>query len=243
MAVEHLGRAIAYYVGAYGQAIGSLATAAAVIVAALEFRRADRRDAEAEKDELETRQLEIYQRLELESMRVFEYEAQYRSVIHWYKTDVAADGPPPFDMNLREANLCARKYYEMCCNLFEVAIRLRGKNCDYIENDVFGSWVAWFFDTTREWGFRAIWAELRDNYTHSLRADVFDPYVFELITAWDQPQAVAPRAELTMPNDIVEPIRTRFYADIGTKFACTDAAQWLEVSRSAPPPLHPRAFM
>lgn len=229
-------------VGNWGQALGSLFTALAFWMAYREFKRAERRDTEAEKDELETRQLEIYQRLELESMSVFRYETEHRQLIHWYKTHVAASGPPPFEAPRREADLCARKYYEMSCNLFEIAIRLREKNSAYIEDDVFGSWVAWFFDVICEWGFRAVWADLRDNYTHTLRQDVFDPYVAELIVAWDQVHEAEPFASSTMPDEVINAIRLRFYKDVGDRFGCDAARNWLELSRAAPFPVHPKAY-
>jgi hypothetical protein len=231
-----------FLVGNWGQGVGSVFTALAVWLAYREFKRAEGRDTEAERDELETRQIEIYQRLELESMAVFRYEAEYRQMIHWYKTHLAPAGPPPFDAPQREADLCARKYYEMSCNLFEIAIRLREKNSSYIEDDVFGSWIAWFFDVTCEWGFRAVWADLRDNYTHALRQDVFDPYVAELIEAWDRPQAEAPREALSVPDDVVNALRLRFYADLGERFGCDAAKEWMSLSRAAPFPVHPRAY-
>lgn len=228
--------------GNWGQAIGCLLTAIAVGLAYREFKRSTARDADAEGDELETRQLEIYQRLELESMTVFRYETEHAHLIHWYKTHLAASGPPPFSRPIAEANLCARKYYEMCCNLFEIAIRLREKDKRYVEDDVFGSWIAWFFDVTCEWGFRAVWADLRDNYTHTLRADVFDPYVAELIIDWDQPHAASPRTELRIPDDVLDSLRLRFYSKIGEKFGCDAAKEWLSLSRGAPFPIHPKAY-
>jgi hypothetical protein len=233
---------ITILVGNWGQAAGSLFTALAFWLAYREFKRSEARDTEAEKDELETRQLEIYQRLELESMSVFRYETEYRSMIHWYKTQLAPVDPPPFDAPIEEANLCARKYYEMSCNLFEIAIRLREKNANYVEDDVLGSWVAWFFDVTCEWGFRAVWADLRDNYTHTLRADVFDPYVSEWIETWDQAHAAEPIAELRIPDDVLESMRARFYSSLGERFGCDAARHWLDQSRALPFPVHPRAF-
>jgi len=228
--------------GNWGQALGSVITALALVVAFFEFRRAKERDAEAEKDELETRQLEIYQRLELESMSVFRYETEYRQLIHWYKTHLIAKGPPPFKAPRREADLCARKYYEMSCNLFEIAIRLREKDPAYIEDDVFGSWVAWFFDVTCEWGFRAVWADLRDNYTHTLRQVVFDPFVARLIIDWDQRHEAEPFASSTMPDEVINPIRLEFYKHVGDRFGCDAARNWLEMSRAAPFPVHPKAY-
>lgn len=233
---------LTFLAGNWGQALGSLITAAALVLAGLEYRRSTARDVEAEKDELEARQLEIYQRLELESMTVFRYETEHRHLIHWYKTHLAPDGPPPFETPIEEANLCARKYYEMSCNLFEIAIRLREKNSAYIEDEVFGSWIAWFFDVTCEWGFRAVWADLRDNYTPTLRKDVFDPHVAALIVEWDQSQAAAPRKELRLPGDVVDSMRLRFYAALGDRFGCDAAREWMALSRATPFPAHPKAY-
>ena len=229
-------------VGNWGQGVGSLVTALALGLAYKEYRRAKGRDIEAERDELEARQLEIYQRLELESMTVFRYETEHGHLIHWYKTHLAPEGAPPFTTPIAQADLCARKYYEMSCNLFEIAIRLREKNTAYVEDEVFGSWIAWFFDTACEWGFRAVWADLRDNYTHTLRQEVFDPIVAELIADWDRPQAASPSQDLRMPDEVVDPVRLRFYAALGDRFGCDAAKAWLSLSRAAPFPVHPRAY-
>lgn len=235
---------ITLIVGSWGQGVGSLVTALALGLAYKEYRRAQRRDLEAERATLEARQLEIYQRLELESMTVFRYETDHRHLIHWYKTHLAPSGAPPFTAPLHEAELCARKYYEMSCNLFEIAIRLREKNAGYVEDEVFGSWVAWFFDVLCEWGFRAAWADLRDNYTPTLRQDVFDPFVAELILTWDQPHAGGAGSDqnLRQPDEIVDAMRTRFYAALGDRFGCDSAKCWLDMRQANPLPVHPRAY-
>ena len=58
-------------------------------------------------------------------------------------------------------------------------------------------WVAWFFDVLTEWGFRAAWDDLRDNYTPDLRM-VFDAFVARLVTEWDLPHA---QGQLSLPHD------------------------------------------
>lgn len=244
---------VSSFAGNWGQAIGSLLTACAIWLGYLELKRSEARDVDADADELETRQLEIYQRLELESLTVFRYETDHRNLIYWYKTHLAPSGLPPFLEPIEEANLCARKYYEMSCNLFEIAIRLREKTLQkdkkghapehYVEDDVFGSWVAWFFDVVCEWGFRAVWAELRDNYTPTLRDEVFDPLVAELIAKWDVPHDQVPQSELRIDDDVLNAVRHNFYLQMGERFECSATKEWLNRSRAKPFPIHPRAYI
>lgn len=235
-------RDVSSFVGDWGQVIGSLFTALAFWLALLQFRRSDRIHRRTERETLETRQVEIYQRLELESMAVFRFETEHRSILPFYKLNLAPALASPSGIDMDEAELTARKYYEITCNIFEIAVRLRVKSPDYIEDEVFGSWVAWFFDTACEWGFRAVWHDLRDNYTSQLRCEVFDPIVRELIALWDKPHATDPREELTISEDDIDPIRRRFYQEVGERFGCESALCWVNDIRQEPFPQHPRAY-
>lgn len=228
--------------GDWGQVIGSLFTALAFWVALIQFRRSDRIHRRTEQETLETKQIEIYQRLELESMSVFRFETEHRKIIPFYKSNLAPPDRLPVGVDRDEAELTARKYYEITCNLFEIAVRLRCKSRDFVEDEVFGSWIAWFFDTACEWGFRAVWHDLRDNYTPQLRCDIFDPLVRELIEAWDLPHATDPRASLEIPEEALDPIRRRFYQALGETFGCDSALCWVNDIRSEPFPQPPRAF-
>ncbi|WP_325489510.1 hypothetical protein [Sphingomonas sp.] len=220
---------------------------------------ADAQREEADRKALDARKVEIYQRLEIESNRVFEFEARHAKLVPTMKRRLAPVGR--FDdladlvrnehgerIDPRQIAMIARKYYEMNCNLFEIAARLR--KLDLIDADVFGSWVAWYFDTCTEWGFRALWGDLRDNYTPNLR-EIFDPLCIALIDGWDVAHAQA-RLTLRTDGDLpdvteeeVERRRGDFYALIGSPavFDCPTIAGWLaEVERTRLPHAHPLAY-
>ncbi|MCW3835173.1 hypothetical protein ACFQ1E_01040 [Sphingomonas canadensis] len=154
--------------------------------AAAERRKVDEEAAAA-------RRIQIYQTLEIESNAIFRFEAEHKYILPYFKSNLAPLGLyerkdiEDKDNTLvtdDEMKLIARKYYEITCNLFEVASRLRKQG--FADPEVFGSWVAWYFDTLIEWGFRAAWHGLRDNYTRDLRR-IFDPFVSRLLEQWDTP--------------------------------------------------------
>ena len=220
-----------------------------------------RQNRKVQKDQVENQKIEIYQRLELQSGSVFAFEADNKDVVALFKTHLAPVlpqqfGKPEDDTDLDEAKLIVRKYYEISCNLFEVAARLRRR--DIVDHEVFASWVAWFFDTAGEWGFRALWHDMRDNYTPDLR-DVFDRTVDELIAEWDIPYAkgefdafaeAAPAghkrtsaADLTVSDEIIDAKRKQFYKRLAKVFDCPAIENWIESSANEPErPAHPLAF-
>lgn len=192
---------------------------------------------------LKTQRIEIYQRLEIESNSVFKFEAENKDVLPEFKTHL---GPPASAFLARadedDDRLVARKYYENCCNLFEVAARLRA--ADVIDPPVFCSWLAWYFDTLTEWGFRALWADLRDNYTPDLRA-FFDPFVERLIASWDIPheKAAAGDAARGVPPAELDRVRAAFYRHVGDLLDCDIVRAWLEtVETGRPASVHPLAY-
>lgn len=208
-----------------------------------------------EQDVLNARKIEIYQRLEIESNRVFEFEARHPQLVPMMKRhlapttslgDIVVQNEYGDRMDERQIAMIARKYYEMNCNLFEIAARLRKHGL--IDGDVFGSWVAWYFDTVTEWGFRALWADLRDNYTADLRA-IFDPLCIALISEWDIAHAegrlaiVETRGLPDIGGDELEVRRRGFYAQIGDEFDCDTIRHWLvQVDASQLPKAHPLAY-
>lgn len=222
----------------------------------IEEERATRERERVARETLDARRIEIYQRLEIESNSVFRFETEHRNVLPLFRTHLApprllqspmiedlAGGQTPRD----EAKLIARKYYEICCNLFEIAARLRQK--DIFEAEVFGSWVAWYFDTVTEWGFRAVWADLRTNYTAQLRENVFDRWVAKLIEEWDRPHAAGTLATadadepLCVDDRTLDEARTAFYKDVAKAFHCPVVEEWLRQCRDCDPiPDHPMAF-
>ncbi len=180
---------------------------------------------------------EIYQRLEIESNAIFKFEAENKDIVPRFKEQLGPSRQAFAALMEAEPDdfLVARKYYENTCNLFEVSARLR--NQDIVDHTVFGSWVAWYFDTLLEWGFRAVWADLRDNYTPDLR-DIFDPFVERLVKDWDIPHGQGK----AIPRD-VEKLREEFYEHVGNLFDCDEVRGWIaEARRTAPEHVHPLAF-
>ncbi len=209
-----------------------------------------------EQDILNTRRVEIYQRLEIESNRVFEFEARHPQLVPMMKRhlapvekldDLVVQNEYGDRMDARQIAMVARKYYEMNCNLFEIAARLR--KLELIDRDVFGSWVAWYFDTGTVWGFRALWADLRDNYTADLRA-IFDPLCIALISGWDvahaqgQLEAIDTTGRLPdISTAELEHRRVAFYAQIGDLLDCDTIRGWLaQVDATQLPEAHPLAY-
>ncbi|MBU6406432.1 MAG: hypothetical protein KGS44_04725 [Alphaproteobacteria bacterium] len=189
---------------------------------------------------VEAQQTEIYQRLEIESSNVFRFEAEHSVTIRFYKKQIR---PTDFTAEkIDETRHIARKYYETTCNMFEVACRLRHRRI--MPPEVFGSWVAWYFDTLCEWGFRAAWADLRDNYIDELRT-IFDPFMDDLVQRWDQAAA----STLTSQNAPADPeadvqvLRGEFYRHLAKLYNCPLILNWLrECKRNAPEIVHPYAY-
>lgn len=249
------------------QSAGFIAAVLAVVIESWRYRKGQRDAIEQRKkddrDAFEARKIEIYQRLEIESNRVFEFEARHPELVPEMKRRLAPpsgiEGMIVRDeykekMEPRQIAMIARKYYEMNCNLFEIAARLRKNRL--IDDDVFGSWVAWYFDTCTEWGFRALWADLRDNYTADLRA-IFDPLCGTLVTAWDKPHADGTLGVGAMidgvpdvTSDELEARREEFYRDVASTIGnerkdgpCLVILGWLTKVKESPLPAeHPLAY-
>ena len=248
----------------WAQILSAIGSTGALVWAILQFRFESRRryaaQREADSDRLaaetaaiDARKIEIYQRLEIESNRVFEFEARHPQLVPVMKqrlapvsdmTDIVVQNEFGDRMNAGQISMIARKYYEMNCNLFEIASRLR--TLELVDHDVFGSWVAWYFDTATEWGFRALWHDLRDNYTADLRA-IFDGICTELIELWDVPHAAGNfahgDANGCVRDEELEARRTVFYARIGDRFDCPAIRGWLEQIKQTQLPIkHPLAY-
>jgi hypothetical protein len=248
-----------------GDLIQTAAFVATVATFYLQSRRSqqDRRDADAQA--AEARKIQIYQTLEIESNTIFRFEAEHKYILPQFKEHLAPIGlfertdildNDGTKVTRDEMQLIARKYYEVTCNLFEVAARMRDKG--FADPEVFGSWVAWYFDTVCEWGFRAAWAGLRDNYTPELRG-MFDETLEDLVKLWDIPHHNG--AEV-VPD--IEHWRELFYQRTAKRFStnrkqeaadealtapcppgteCEIIWNWLErASKTAPKVAHPMAY-
>jgi hypothetical protein len=209
---------------------GLIVQTVAFIAAGLQFLMTQRKALVAQR-------AEIYQRLEIESNAIFKFEAENKDIVPRFKEQLGPSRQAFAALLEAEPDdfLVARKYYENTCNLFEVSARLR--NQGIVDHTVFGSWVAWYFDTLLEWGFRAVWADLRDNYTPDLR-DIFDTFVERLVKEWDLPHA----DDKAVPRDI-EKLREDFYGHVGDLFNCDEVRGWIEEARrTAPESRHPLAY-
>lgn len=115
---------------------------------------------------------ENYLRLELASIELFRFEAQYAEELDPYirSVDPKAARSPKLDR-------IADNFYLQQLNLFEIAARMRADGT--LNKHVFGSWVVWFHDAHTSWWFRERWmADYRTNYTTDLKR-VFDKPVQE----------------------------------------------------------------
>lgn len=182
-------------------AIALLGVVAAVGTFAYQLRKSDEQAADQAEKAVKLQKIEIYQRLETASATVFAYEGEHRAQLEQFR-DVApkidetkqkilenyllleagADpeividkGASEVYAKLEEDLRAVRKYYEMTMNLFEVAARFRRDGI--FEPEVFGSWTIWFYETSKEWGFRWWWPDLRANYMNPVRR-IFDIAVY-----------------------------------------------------------------
>lgn len=109
---------------------------------------------------------ENYITLEMASNDLFQFEGEHGKALAPFKSEHYA---PTREISDNET--LADAFYFSTLNLFEISLRLREDKT--IPEDVFGSWVMWFYDTLIAEYFRAQWPDYRDNYTPALR-DIFD---------------------------------------------------------------------
>lgn len=104
----------------------------------------------------------IYEKLELASIELFRFEADHIDLIRpvWEEETPI----PPKDSAEYIATL---NYVCQILNLFELSIKFRKDGT--MPEDVFGSWVAWFFLLVKSPGFPEIWEDARGNYLPMLR--------------------------------------------------------------------------
>lgn len=110
-----------------------------------------------------------YLSLEMHSSDAFRYQGERAHLMALLRR---ATPPVPLPEIKTEALEATLNYYFQCLNLFEVCCNFRRNRI--IEDQVFASWVAWFFDILKDWHFRDIWAtDLRAYYTQDVRR-IFD---------------------------------------------------------------------
>ena len=143
-----------------------------------------------------------YLQLELASIEIFRFRSAHWDTIRW------AEGKQV------ETNKCqdqleeeADQFYYQCLNLFEVCSRFR--HARIVTPDIYGSWVAWFYETLESPYFRKRWAAVYcDNYTTELRR------VFEIGMALDWVSG----------DDLSR--RQQFYQGVGRFLDCPIIRNW-----------------
>ena len=117
------------------------------------------------KMQTETERASNYQTLEFAANEALRFEAEHHEFIDPFMTrekSAAAE-------NLTDAY--ASSYVYQVLTLFEIATRFYKRG--YIDEEVFISWIVWFFSMLNSWYFRENWMEIRINYTDDIR-EIFD---------------------------------------------------------------------
>lgn len=105
---------------------------------------------------------EVYQRLELASIDLFRFEAEQKELIRplWE----AGVSVPPSDTE----QMVFQNYVCQNLNLHEMAIRFRKDKI--MPDEVFDSWIAWFWTLSKAPGFSQVWNDVREDYIAELQS-------------------------------------------------------------------------
>lgn len=147
---------------------------------------------------------EIYQRLELASNELFEFEAEHPEIARaLWDDDVGGDA----------VDVVIEAHVSRILNLFEMAARFRKQGI--VPPEVFGSWVIWYWHLCTRPAFGALWSgDLRLNYVPTLR-EIMDFGV---------------RLHAKQPGDEGGK-RREFFEFVGAKLSCKAVRGWLEDAR------------
>jgi hypothetical protein len=148
---------------------------------------------------------QTYQRLELASNELFRFAAGNAAVLARYMKE-----EPSADLTDTEKTIADNHIYQTL-NLFEMAARLR--RAKFFEDEIFGSWVIWYYEMLESWYFRHKWPEIRPNYTSEMRL-VFD----EPIRKFD-------------PNASDAERKQQFFAHVAKVLKCPLVRNWLVETR------------
>jgi hypothetical protein len=148
---------------------------------------------------------QTYQRLELASNELFRFAADNAAVLVR-----SMKSGPPVDLTDIEKAVADNHIYQTL-NLFEMAARLRRAN--FFEDEIFGSWVIWYYELLESWYFRSRWKEIRPNYTKEMRL-VFDVPVDKFDTAASDAQR-----------------KQDFFAHVAKVLNCPTVRNWLQEAR------------
>jgi hypothetical protein len=152
---------------------------------------------------IELEKQQTYQRLELASNELFRFSASNAAVLVRYQ---AIEKSSDSDLSDVEKVIANNHIYQTL-NLFEMAVRFRHKRL--FDDDVFGSWVMWYYEIVGSWYFRETWKEIRSNYTSELRS-IFDKPVEEFD-----------------PRAADEVRRKQFFTHVAQVLHCPRVKQWL----------------
>ena len=147
---------------------------------------------------------QTYQRLELASNDLFRFTASNAQTLVKFE-DMAKD--PSFDPTASEM-MVADNHIFQTLNLFEMAARLRHAN--FFDDEIFRSWVIWYYGMLTSWYFREIWDEIRPNYTKEMHL-VFD----EPVSKFD------PAADDTVR-------KKQFFIHVAKELKCPQVRQWVK---------------
>ena len=161
------------------------------------YRRQQRRLIEVQKQQ-------TYQRLELASNDHFRFTASKAETLVNFQDPVKE---PSYNPSAKDMMIADNHIYQTL-NLFEMAARLRQAN--FFDDEVFGSWVIWYYETLSSWYFRIKWKkDFRHNYTN------------EMWLVFNEPVENFER----QPDDTVR--KEQFFAHVAKKLKCPQVREWL----------------
>jgi hypothetical protein len=177
--------------------LGAIVSFLGLLVTLLIFVRQQRRLEKVQKQD-------TYQRLELASNEVFRFTASNAAVLAGFGS---MEKDPALEATEVECMIADNHVFQTL-NLFEMAARLRHAN--FFEDEVFGSWVIWYYDLLGSWYFRESWPDIRPNYTAEIRR-VFDQPVRDFDPRVDDDQR-----------------RRQFFAHVAKELNCPRVKNWLD---------------
>lgn len=165
---------------------------------------------------------QAYLQLELASIEVFKYKAE-----NWYALNWALTNENPKRLRKNQLEEISDQYFYQCLNLFEISSRFR--KVGIIEEHIYASWIAWFYEALEVPYFRKQWLlEYRDNYTPELQ-DIFDAGVRLWVTVPEETPPESSELGRVGPKDGPTARRRRlFYQYVGWLLACPVIADWHE---------------
>lgn len=122
---------------------------------------------------LKLKGLDTYLALEFQSISLFQFEAEHADVLSIYEQNSKPDDYVPNDAH----EVLATSFFFQTLNLFELAGRFQRHGL--MTDDIYCTWVAWFYEVLGYWYFREIWEEeLRLHYKTELQSIFNRPVKF-----------------------------------------------------------------